>query len=297
MKLNFRRIGCFCLLLVIIGFFCPIACDTNGFQIANRDGQNPALKAALYVLFIAAIAGIIVGIMLMANKKVPIIIDWFITLTCMGCGLIPFFRNIKEWGRYYQSGAYFILIGIILSFIFLLIASVMNEQGAPISMVGSIDKLVDNAGNTVAENSDPINDTGGGRTQQISKSSVLAEKKLMLVVESARLLTAPVGSDETGGTIEKGEFVLKDAENDTGSGVVWCRVVKEDGATGWCPADCISEPQSQSAAAPLAASVFPRIFACPSCGKKLKVAGQGRFRCPGCQSILALDGNGNCSIV
>jgi ribosomal protein L40E len=127
MRLNFRRIGQFCLLLVIIGFFCPIACDANGFQIANGGSADPELIFALYGLFIAAIIGFIVGVVLMVNNKVPIIIDWLVTLTCMGCGLIPFFVNVNQWGRAYQSGAYLILIGIILSFVFLLIASFMGD--------------------------------------------------------------------------------------------------------------------------------------------------------------------------
>lgn len=126
MKINFRRIGQFCLLLVIIGFCCPIACDNNGFQIAN-DAAGPDLKGALYVLFIFAIIGVVIGLILMANKKIPIIVDWLVTLTCMGCGLIPFFANINEWGRYYQAGAYLILVGVILSFVFLLIASFTGD--------------------------------------------------------------------------------------------------------------------------------------------------------------------------
>jgi TctA family transporter len=129
MRLNFRRLGCFCLLLVIFGFFSPIACDANGFQIANGDAASSGLKFALYGLFIAAIVGVIVGVVLMVNKNtnVPIIIDWLVILTCMGCALVPFFINVNKWGRSYQSGAYMILIGIILSFVFLLIASFTGD--------------------------------------------------------------------------------------------------------------------------------------------------------------------------
>ncbi|MCR4940157.1 MAG: STAS domain-containing protein [Treponemataceae bacterium] len=39
-------------------------------------------------------------------------------------------------------------------------------------------------------------------------------------------------------------------------------------------------------------SVFPKIFACPVCSKKLKATKAGRFRCSECKSILAIDNQG-----
>ncbi len=38
-------------------------------------------------------------------------------------------------------------------------------------------------------------------------------------------------------------------------------------------------------------SVFPKIFACPICSKKLKASKPGRFRCSECKTILAIDEN------
>ena len=35
--------------------------------------------------------------------------------------------------------------------------------------------------------------------------------------------------------------------------------------------------------------VFPKIFKCPICGKKLKATKAGRFRCSECRTILAID--------
>jgi anti-sigma B factor antagonist len=40
------------------------------------------------------------------------------------------------------------------------------------------------------------------------------------------------------------------------------------------------------------ADVFPKIFACPICSKKLKAIKSGRFRCSECKTILAIDSNG-----
>ena len=40
---------------------------------------------------------------------------------------------------------------------------------------------------------------------------------------------------------------------------------------------------------PIANSIFPKIFACPVCNKKLRATRAGRFRCSECKSILAID--------
>jgi len=39
-------------------------------------------------------------------------------------------------------------------------------------------------------------------------------------------------------------------------------------------------------------SVFPKIFRCPICSKKLKATKAGRFRCSECKTILAIDNAG-----
>lgn len=44
--------------------------------------------------------------------------------------------------------------------------------------------------------------------------------------------------------------------------------------------------------APTVSSVFPKIFACPVCSKRLKASRSGRFRCSECKSILAIDAQG-----
>ena len=38
--------------------------------------------------------------------------------------------------------------------------------------------------------------------------------------------------------------------------------------------------------------LFPKIFKCPICSKKLKASKSGRFRCSECKTILAIDNNG-----
>ncbi|MDR2759214.1 MAG: STAS domain-containing protein [Spirochaetaceae bacterium] len=39
-------------------------------------------------------------------------------------------------------------------------------------------------------------------------------------------------------------------------------------------------------------ALFPKIFACPICSKKLKAIKAGRFRCSECKTILAIDNAG-----
>jgi anti-sigma B factor antagonist len=38
--------------------------------------------------------------------------------------------------------------------------------------------------------------------------------------------------------------------------------------------------------------IFPKIFKCPICSKKLKATKPGRYRCSECKTILAIDKNG-----
>jgi anti-anti-sigma factor len=38
--------------------------------------------------------------------------------------------------------------------------------------------------------------------------------------------------------------------------------------------------------------IFPKIFSCPVCSKKLKASRAGRFRCSECKTILAIDAQG-----
>jgi anti-anti-sigma factor len=41
-----------------------------------------------------------------------------------------------------------------------------------------------------------------------------------------------------------------------------------------------------------AVSIFPKIFSCPICSKRLKAIKPGRFRCSECKTILAIDNAG-----
>lgn len=47
---------------------------------------------------------------------------------------------------------------------------------------------------------------------------------------------------------------------------------------------------------PAAESVFPKIFSCPVCQKKLKAPKAGRFRCSQCKNIISLNEKGEVSL-
>jgi anti-anti-sigma factor len=47
-----------------------------------------------------------------------------------------------------------------------------------------------------------------------------------------------------------------------------------------------------SSGAAEAVSLFPKVFSCPICSKKLKALKPGRFRCSECKTILAIDNGG-----
>ena len=45
-----------------------------------------------------------------------------------------------------------------------------------------------------------------------------------------------------------------------------------------------------------ASSIFPIVIECPVCSKKLRATKDGRFRCSGCKSILAINDKGEVSL-
>ena len=47
---------------------------------------------------------------------------------------------------------------------------------------------------------------------------------------------------------------------------------------------------------PAVNAVFPKVVACPMCGHKLKATKSGRFRCPGCKSVIAISDQGAVSM-
>jgi len=128
MKLSFRTIGKFGLLLVIIGFFMPIACDRNGFQLANYMTENDQVFEGLlfYLLFISAVVGVIIGALLLMKKEVNPTIDWITIAVCIASGLYIYLTQFKD-GPDLQNGAYVILIGWIAALVLQIVSKVKKE--------------------------------------------------------------------------------------------------------------------------------------------------------------------------
>jgi len=129
MELNFRIIGKFVLLLVIIGFFMPIACDQNGFQLAGtfKDSDSTLDAIFLYLLFFSAVAGCIIGVLLLMKKNVIPVLDWIFLLVCIGSGLFVYFNSLRNNEIDLQQGAYVILAGWIVALISQIVSKIKKE--------------------------------------------------------------------------------------------------------------------------------------------------------------------------
>jgi len=112
--MNTRTLAKFCLLLVVIGFFMPMSCDMNGFEIADMAGEGTAV--CLYGLFVCAVLGVIIGGLLMMQKPIPILVDWIAVLGTAGFGAIPFFKNI-DGADGFQTGVWVVMAGTIAALV------------------------------------------------------------------------------------------------------------------------------------------------------------------------------------
>jgi len=115
--MNFRFISKIGLLLVVIGFFMPVACNKNGLEIASFMVNNKHVFEGLliYVLLISAIIGVFVGALLLINKRLASGIDWLVIIVCIASGLIVYLGSLKQI-QSLQTGAYLILTGWIIAF-------------------------------------------------------------------------------------------------------------------------------------------------------------------------------------
>ncbi|MDR0320169.1 MAG: hypothetical protein LBI28_01565 [Treponema sp.] len=121
MTFNFRTIGKFGFLLAIIGFFMPVACDMNAFQLVEY--VDNSVGVFIIVLFILAVVGLIIGALLLMKKNLPVIADWLIIIGCLVIGIILLSKNELEL----QYGAYVMGTGFIIALIAQLISAIKKE--------------------------------------------------------------------------------------------------------------------------------------------------------------------------
>ena len=127
MKRTFRIIGKIGLLVVIFGFFMPIACDQNGFQLANLMMEDAVVSGLLlYLLILSAVVGAVIGVLLLMKKNVKPIVDWILVIVCIVSGLVVYFTQLSN-GLELQYGAYIILAGWIIALVAQIISKIKRE--------------------------------------------------------------------------------------------------------------------------------------------------------------------------
>ncbi|MDR1933141.1 MAG: SH3 domain-containing protein [Spirochaetales bacterium] len=223
MKEKFRIYSKAALLLVIIGFFMPVACGQNGLQLASyltgemgRMGGGDAVAAGymLYIIFIAAIAGVVIGALLLSKKNVSIGWDWASLLALGIAAIVIALKSDPDASQYFQSGVYAIVTGGILSAVFLLIAS-----AAP-----------------------PPNTTDTNAPAPPENPLFFVGKTLLTVNLSVALRKGPGLESEYICKLEQGDTVTFLNENThTQDRKAWCKVKTKNNEEGWCFADCLGE--------------------------------------------------------
>jgi len=116
MYFNFRVISKIGLLLVAIGFFMPIVSVLSGFSLADlliNLGQT-LRGVLLYILFAFALAGTVIGVLLVSKINVPPFIDCLVTLICVS-GSWYFAATLRGEGVPFQAGISVMLVGSTLA--------------------------------------------------------------------------------------------------------------------------------------------------------------------------------------
>jgi hypothetical protein len=117
-----RIVGKCGFLLAAMGFFMPVACDKNAFQLIEYVDKTSG--ALIIILFILAIIGCIIGVLLLMKTGISIAVDWVIVLVSTGIGIGLLSRNELDL----QYGGYVIITGFSAALFFVLIASFMNDS-------------------------------------------------------------------------------------------------------------------------------------------------------------------------
>jgi hypothetical protein len=128
-KMLFRILGKLGYIFVVIGFCMPIACDMNGFRLSGYmfDHSKAIFGLLTIIVFVSAIIGIIIGMLLLTNKTINTRIDWITTVACIASGFIVYLGCLKDDVEL-QSGAYVILVGWIIA----LIGQIMSMAGSKV---------------------------------------------------------------------------------------------------------------------------------------------------------------------
>lgn len=128
MKLG-KYIAKFGWLLVVIGFFQPIACDMNGVQIAKElfaKSETTGYGICMWAILIIAIIALLGILFVLLDKKYAN--DLIFLVPNVICGLIPYFKLMDE--DYTQRGATIIFTGWVLVLLASIIDIYINKKFA-----------------------------------------------------------------------------------------------------------------------------------------------------------------------
>jgi len=116
------------LLVTMIGFFMPVACNLNGFELARytstfNSGFN-LLAVSLYGIFIFSCLGVILLLLIALGIQFSIKWDWVAEIGTVISAIVVFVNlngGKSDWGgNIFQSGAYVMLLGLLVSLCLLL---------------------------------------------------------------------------------------------------------------------------------------------------------------------------------
>jgi hypothetical protein len=121
--------------VVIIGFFMPVSCNLNGFQLARYvSASDGFLGLALYAIFLFSCLGAVLLLLLVMKIQFSANWDWFAVIGAITSAVIVFVKlnggRTAFGGNMFQSGAYVMLTGMIAALIFLLPVSNKSKKKA-----------------------------------------------------------------------------------------------------------------------------------------------------------------------
>lgn len=130
MKEKMIRASKISLFFVVLGFFMPVSCNCNGFQLVIGAYRFRWFAYALLMalVFVAAVVSICITFFRKSKLyKQSLVVDWLLLLTSILGGFLSIGMASREYFKL-QIGAWFIIMGWILSLIFLMRASTGKEK-------------------------------------------------------------------------------------------------------------------------------------------------------------------------
>lgn len=130
MKSKWLKYSKIALLLVCIGFFMPLSCEMNGVDLAKMFYHMDSIGYAIlvWVVFAAALLSIVISLFHKDNlEEESLVVDWVLLGGTVAGGLFSIGRMSREFFGL-QIGAFVIILGWILSFIFLIKASTSQRE-------------------------------------------------------------------------------------------------------------------------------------------------------------------------